>query len=301
MLKALAALLVGITISFSSVASQTVEIIWPFAPGSHQASALRKIIENANSLQENYKFVFGSRPGAGGAISVQHMLNEKKLVLTMHTTRFFTRPIFYPNESYNVNDLTPVAIPATMSPLVIVSKKYKNLNEIKKQKELTVGVNYGSITEITARALQLALPDTKLILVSYPVGLNAVNDAIGGHIDMTVNLPRDIIQHVETGNLFVVGSTGTKDYPGIKTFKSQGINELNNLVVNYIIIAASKIDNTVIKDISLILSNAGAQSNVRDMWVSDYAIPSSMNLKEVQTFWNNQVEIWPQLTKNLPK
>jgi tripartite-type tricarboxylate transporter receptor subunit TctC len=219
----------------------------------------------------------------------------------MHTTSVFTRPIFYPNESYNINDIAPVSVPALGSPLVIVSKKYKSLEEIKKQKELTIGVNYGSITEITAKALQNALPNTKLILVPYPVGLNAVSETIGGHIDMTVNLPRDVLQHVEAGNLFVIGSTGTTDFPMMKTFNSQGTKELNHLVVNYIIISSSKISSSTLIELNSILSKAGSEGSVPNMWINDYAVPSKLSLKDIQTFWNSQIKLWPELTKSLTK
>ena len=84
---------------------EVVPIVWAFAPYSNQANALRVIIDNANNIQEKYTFIFESKPGAGGSIAVNHVINQKKLTLLMISSSVFVRPIYYPNESYDINQL----------------------------------------------------------------------------------------------------------------------------------------------------------------------------------------------------
>jgi tripartite-type tricarboxylate transporter receptor subunit TctC len=300
-MKTILTFLMAMLFSMSAVAQKTVEVIWPFAPGSNQASALRKIIDHANTSQNTYRFIFGNRPGAGGAIAVNHMLNDKQLTLVMSSTSIFTRPAFYPNESYKLDDLAPIFVTSYGSPLVLVSKKYKSIEDLRAQKEVTVGVNYGSVTEIVAKVLQSSLPNTKLIMVPYPNGLNAITDTAGGHVDTALNLPRDVIQFVETGALHVVGATGTKDNPPFKTFKSQGINSLDSIAVNYYILGSNKLENSLLVELNEIFRKANATADVKELWFNDYSIPTTMNLKETEKFWTSQDNMWKTLSKNIQK
>ena len=182
-------------------------------------------------------------------------------------------------------------------PIVVLSKTISSLQDLRSRKEATIGVNLGSITEIVAREIQKQLPDTKLILVPYPGTIQATVDAAGGHVDMTVDFPKDTIQWVQEGKLKVVGATGVTTYPPFKTFKSHGVDTLDKFVLNYYMVVKKGTSPEVIEELHKIFNEANRQSNVTDIWKSDYATPISRDLKFTRMFWESQKDFWKKIKK----
>lgn len=280
----------------NSYASQNVHIVWPFASGSNQANALRLIIENANQSQKKYNFIFEHKPGAGGTIAVNYVLNRKIPTLLLTTTSFFTRPIFYPNESYDVNKIQPIAIVSVDGPLVFLSKKFSNLNELKDQKNVTVGVISGSITELVARTIQKSI-NTNLTIVTYSSTIDATKDMIGNHIDVSVEFIRDALVWVDNGHAKILGITGNKDIDNHKTFMSQNVKNTSELVHHTMIVTNKEISDEFVQEMHLILTDAMLKSNVVEIWKNDRAIVTKRSYEDTLKFWNSQKILWNKITK----
>jgi tripartite-type tricarboxylate transporter receptor subunit TctC len=65
----------------------------------------------------------------------------------------------------------------------------------------------------------------KLALVHFDGGAAGVNALLGGHLDMASAVPPEVVQHVKSGALRVLGVTGEQEnkfLPGVKTFEAQG-------------------------------------------------------------------------------
>lgn len=278
-----------------SQAHAQTPVFWPFSPASNQAAGLRAIIDNANKSQKKYQFVFESRPGAGGTVATLALQRHQEVAIMMSSPSVFTRPLFYPNESYDIEELEPIMLVTVDQPIVVLSKTISSLQELRSKKEATIGVNLGSITEIVARELQKQLPNTKLILVPYSGTVAATIDAVGGHVDMTVDFPKDTIQWVQEGKLKVVGATGTTAYPDFKTFKSQGIDSLNQFVLNYYMVVKKGTPPAVIEELHSIFNSANKGTNVTDIWKSDYATPVSKDIKSTKIFWDDQKGFWKKI------
>jgi tripartite-type tricarboxylate transporter receptor subunit TctC len=290
MKKTIFSLLISMIMT-APVFAQTA-LFWPFASGSSQAVTLRTIIDNANKSQDKYKFVYENRPGAGGAVAALAMLRSENLALMMSSTSVFTRPMFYPNESYDLDQLEPVMIAAVDQPLIVLSKTISSLQELKSRKEATIGINPGSVTEIVARTLQQSLPNTKLIYVPYPNTIASTTDAAGGHIDMTVDFPKDTIQWVNNGTLKVIGATGTKTHGVFTSFKSQGISSMDRIILNYYVVVKKGTDTKTIDELHNILTTANSTEKMAELWSVDYATPFNKSIKDTVALWNSQKAFW---------
>lgn len=211
----------ALLIAASSFAQQSVPIVWPFAPGSNQANFARAIIEEANKQQTKYVFHFENKAGAGGSIAANYVSNYNGIALLHSNSSFFVRPVYYPNESHKVSDFTPVAIQCTGQPFVVISSKYKSVAELRSQDKLSVGVIMGSLTEALGRELKTNLPKSDVAFIGYNNSLQPTQEMIGGTLDLNVDLPASIVQWVENGKVNVIGSSGTRDYPDIKTFTAK--------------------------------------------------------------------------------
>lgn len=274
----------------SVFAGQTVPIVWPFSPASNQATVLRTIIENANSSQNKYTFVFEHKPGAGGSIAVNHVINQNKPTLLMISTSVFIRPIYYPNESYDVNKLQPVLIPSNNSPMVLLSKKFDSIDSMKRAEKITIGIVNGSITEMVARKIVDNAKLTNVIFVPYPGSIDATRDVMGGHIDASIEFLKDATPWVESGSAHIVGVTGTKS--NYKTFQSQNVRGLENIVVNYHVVTNTSMDSTTINEMYDILRNSMLKQNVIDLWKNDGAQVVDRTYPETIKFWNIQKDFW---------
>jgi tripartite-type tricarboxylate transporter receptor subunit TctC len=297
-------LLLSLLLAISSVsyAQTTVPIVWPFSIGSNQATFVRLLIIEANKQQNKYNFILENKPGAGGYLAARYVQDYKGLAVISSSSSFFSRPIFYPNESHRVEDFKPVYIECIGQPYLILSSKYKTLEDLRKLDRVTIGANFGSITEVMVRELQVALPKTQIDLVPYAGGtLGPTQEVLAGRLDLNVDLPAEAMQFIESGRLNVVGASGTLDHKHITTFNSQGVNGFSGLTSSYAMYVKNTTDPSVIVELHSIFSKAALVSGVKlqDAYNRDYCPGVTLTLKESDDIFKKWVKYWPEKLSNL--
>ena len=281
-------------LALSVHAQQSVPIVWPFAAGSNQANYARAIVEEANKQQTKYVFHFENKPGAGGSIAANYVLNYNGLALLSSSSSFFVRPVYYPNESHKVSDFTPVIVQCTGQPFVVVSAKYKNIAELRTQPKLTIGATIGSLTEALGREVKNNLPASiDMVFVGYNNTLQPTQEMIGGILDLNVDTPASTIQWIETGRINVIGASGTRDYPNYRTFQSQGIRGFEDLVSNYQIVASAKTDPAVVQELHSILRKAARESErLAMLYRTDFCTQADVDLRTANTMYDRWSRNW---------
>jgi tripartite-type tricarboxylate transporter receptor subunit TctC len=293
-------IILTLILAFSSAfanAKQVVPIVWPFAAGSAQANFLRELIEESNKQQDKYQFVFENRPGAGGAVAANHVLNNNSFTLLGTTSAFFIRPVFFPNESYNINSFAPVYIQCTDQPLVLVSTKFKSFEDLKNNKRLTVGAINGTITDATVQQLAKSLPGVTVDLIPYQGTLQSVNDVLGGQLDLAVGFVADVEQFVNLGRLSIVGMTGTVDHLGHKTFNSQKVPGFTRLASSYSIMANKNANPELLEEIHRIFDKSANSTRLKTFYERDLCKPASLSFKETNAQFNSWQNYWKEKLK----
>jgi tripartite-type tricarboxylate transporter receptor subunit TctC len=287
----------------TSVKSQiVVPIIWPFAVGSNQVIFTRLIAQEANAQQSKYKFIVDFKAGAGGYIAARTVQEYKGLAILHTSSSFYSRPVFYPNESHRVEDFKPVYIECIGQPYLILSAKFKTLDELKKQSRITIGANLGSITEAMVRELKLTLPNVEVDIIPFTSGtLGSTQELLAGRLDLNVDLPGESMQYIETEKLNVVGSSGTIDHTYLKTFNSQGFKGFSDLVSSYAMYVKNNTDSDQTKELHDIFSKAAiaAGSKLQEAYARDYCPGVNFTLKESTDIFNKWVKYWPEKLSNL--
>lgn len=292
-------LLILFVMNMSLAAPIPVSIVWPLNPGSNQANYIRTIIAQSNTQQSKYVFTFESRVGGGGQVAVGHTLSARPGAVVLSTpSSFFIRPLYYPNESYNVSDFAPVLIECQDLPYIVVSKKYKSFDELKQQKSLTVGAILGHQTEVVARQLQKLLPNTEIIIVGYNSTSAPTKDVLGGVLDLNIDVPSSAVPWIEGHNLNAIGSTGVANNKLFPTFASQHIRGFEHLTSDYMMLVRADTAPEVIKELHDILFEANKFNYV--LYGYDYSIPANLNLNETVEFFNKDHVKWKNLIKNDP-
>lgn len=278
------------------VSAQTiVPIVWPYNPGSTQSNYIRAIIEDANAQQSEYKFVFDHKPGAGGAIAMNHALRNPSLTIVSNSSSFFTRPLFFPNESYDTAKFVPIITQMTGQPIAIHSKKFTNISELKKQNKLTIGIVPGSITQLAAETLSNALPGVEITMVPYKGTPEITMDVLGDRLDLGIEFTNDLQSWVNNKSTNVIGITGKKSYPGFKTFHSQNLNDFNDITVSYFLLTSATISDKVRNEIHGILRQANRSQKVVDLYHRDFAVPADYSLEQTDKLYYRFGTFWQKL------
>lgn len=152
-------LLLSITVD----AAENIKIFSPYSPGHSATPAMLRIIDEANSFQNIYKFSIEFKPGGNQIIAVKSLDNSSSLAIIA--------PAFVENVAsgqLNQSDYVPVYALGDACWAVITNKS------LKAQQEFTVGgVGYGNAAHLTA----LALGDRYKFSVRYIV-FKSNNDAL---------------------------------------------------------------------------------------------------------------------------
>ena len=279
-----------LTICSSVFAAITVPIVWPFSPASNQANALRVIIDNANRAQDKYLFIFENKPGAGGSIAANYVIHSEKPMILLATTGVFTRPILYPKESHDVEQLEPICVGSIGSPIVLISKKYSSVHDLQNSGGFTLGIVTGGFTEIVGKVLQSKM--SGVTLVPYQGTINATQDAVGGHIDVSLEFIKDSMPWVDSLALKPIAITGARSIGRYKSFSTQGIPGTENLVINYYFLTNKRVSEVMLVELNKILVHANTQQNILDIWKADEAEVPTFNLADTRNFWNSQRNFW---------
>jgi tripartite-type tricarboxylate transporter receptor subunit TctC len=246
--------LMALMIGSIANAGITVPVYWPFAAGSSQANMVRSMIDNANTQQNKYQFIFVHKPGAGGSVAANSVLESKDLAILASTSSFYIRPMLF-KESHNIDDFNMVSLVCTAQPLAIYSKKISRLSDVQ-GREISLGVIPGSITTLVTRAIKRENPDIRILEVPYKGTPEATSDMLGGHIDGSVDFIGTSVTARFSNDIKVLGITGRRNINNYPTFQSLKVNGLENITNDYFYFVSKSIDRSTRQELNRILNNA---------------------------------------------
>lgn len=217
-------LIAGIVPAHFSVAANNippgpVRIIAPFVAGG-TADVLARIIGQRLGSKYNQPFVVENKPGMGGNLGAGAVATSKAdgSTLLLGTIGIHSAYSIYNNLQYNPEkDLQPVVILGGVPCVVAVnpSRPYKNLKELMSYAKANPGAltfgsaGTGSSTHMAGELFQQAT-GIKLTHVPYKGSAQAMNDLIGGQIDMMFELLTTAVPFVKTGKIRGLAVTSVK-------------------------------------------------------------------------------------------
>jgi tripartite-type tricarboxylate transporter receptor subunit TctC len=299
MKQVLLTVLVAMGLSFSAQAKETVTVVYAWGPGDSVANYFRTLSNEANKIQNKYTFVFDTKPGAGGAIASNHVLNTPNTILA-HSTAFFVRPNFYPNESYDIAAFKE-QLPLCMAPMAVTSSKYKNWKEIPIDAPISVGVSgLGVTTHLAASQLQKKYKN--LNIIPFKSTNDSMLSMIGGQTDLHIGFISEAEQwstnNKNSGKIVrVLGITGNRIINGYPTLVSEGFDkDLAEMNVGFHLVVPAKLDETKSKELFEILSKAAKTKEVRTAFAVDYCDPLTPVYSDLPKFYKFHTEFWKKLS-----
>jgi tripartite-type tricarboxylate transporter receptor subunit TctC len=301
MKKFIIALATMAMLSFSATAAatnQVVQVVWPFAPGSAQATRVRHLIESANQQQQRFQFVFVHKPGAGGTIAANYTSSASTLTVLASSDSFYTRPMMY-HESHDLNKFLLVNAICSKSPLAMFSRKYSTVPELKAQ-NVTVGVIPGSVTQLFVQQLSRNNPGFKFTEVPYKGTTEATTDMLGKHIDASVDLiGQDALARLLPGTS-VVGITGNRSLPNMPSMASQQIRGVDQLTMSYYLFVPATVDSVVTQELTQIF-NAAINDAVRKTCADESGVVEIVTADKTKQLHQANIKRWQDLTQGIEK
>jgi len=217
--------------------SQPVKLIVPFAPGG-STDALARLL--ARKLQEVYgqPFVVENRGGANGnlgAAVVASAAPDGHTLMLSTTGPLSINKLLYRSTPFDpLKDFTPIALLADV-PLVLASNPSL---EVKDFKQLLANIKAnpnkvaysssgnGSMGHLAAMLLQRAT-GISLIHVPYKGSSGALNDLLGGVVNLSFDLVPTYLQQITAGKvraLAVLGPQRSPSLPDVPTLRELGID-----------------------------------------------------------------------------
>ena len=232
------------------VKGKAITIMSPYAAGGSTDLVARLI---GTELEK----IFGtpvqveSRPGAGGQVALTRLVQSKSDGYTLAALAIPTTLGTYMDPDrksiYTRKSFQPLAriSGASVSVVVKADGPYKTLKDlIDAAKANPQKLRMAAGTQLSGyhlNCLQLQkVTGTKFALVNFDGGIQGVTALLGGHVDVSVNQPSEMISQVKAGTVRLLGVMDNQEstfFPGVKTLVSQGYN-LTTLTSNVMVAPA---------------------------------------------------------------
>ena len=215
--------------------SRPITLIIPFAVGGSNDIIGRSI---GKKLSEAWgqPVVVENRSGAGGMIGTSAVAAAAPdgYTLLLVSSTFTINPAIKKSMPFDtIKDFTPVAFIAR-SPLLVTASNKLPVESVKELLALARSkpgqITYassgpGSINQISAELIALSA-GVKLMHVPYKGGAPALNDLLGGHVDIYVSSLPQVLQLAQSGQVKALAVTGAKRtalLPNVPTLDESGI------------------------------------------------------------------------------
>ena len=203
--------------------TKPIRIIVGFAPGG-STDVTARIIAQALSERLGQPVLIENRAGAGGNIGAEATAKadpDGYTLLMATSSTFAANPALYKSLPFDVQaDFAPVTVTAFIPNLMVVNPDVPaaNLKDFIAHVKANPGqLNYGSAGNGTSQhisgALFSSLADVKMIHVAYRGGAPAVNDLLGGQIQVLFAPLVEVVQQVRAEKLRALGITTAKRSP----------------------------------------------------------------------------------------
>jgi len=233
------AAIAGGSMAQSKFPVKPVRLLVGFAPGG-STDIVARIIAQALQERLGQSFVVVNRPGASGTIGIGQAIRATPDGYTLYngyTAETVVVPQISSNAKYSVvDDFEPIAITGLVPVVLTVSKNIKAdtlkdfIAEVRANPgKYTYGGGHGSPPHIMG-AWMNKVRNLDVRHVPYRGGAQAVNDMVGGHIDMFyggIAVSKAAIDSGAVKALAISGDARSAAVPNIPTFKEAGVPEFD--------------------------------------------------------------------------
>ncbi|TFZ02807.1 tripartite tricarboxylate transporter substrate binding protein [Ramlibacter henchirensis] len=298
---------VAMTAGAQTYPNKPIRLIVPYPPGGATDVLARQLsVKLGPALGQTV--VVENRSGASGNIGFDYVAKAPAdgYTLLMGTANITIGPAFSKLPFNVLTDFAPVTTIVSSQNLLVVrpSLPARNLKELlafakANPEKLTYGTS-GIGTPLMTIELMKAMADVKLMNVPYKGDAPAINDLLGGQIDMYASTVTGLIEHVKAGKLRAIGVTGTKraaSLPDVPTMAEAGIPGYE-LVSWYGILAPAGTPREIVQKLNETIVKVVATPEMQQQIVAGGSDPWTQTPEEFTALIRRDVAKFSKLVKD---
>ena len=273
-IAATCALITGAT-QAQTYPDKPIRLIVPYAPGGSTDLIARMVAEPLGRTL-GQTVIVENKAGAGGMLGTAEVARAAPDGYTLGVGTVSTMVIFpatHPKPGYTIDSFVPVTNIAAMPNIIAVTPSFpaKNLNEFiavlkaNPDKYSFATSGKGSINHMMGESFQ-AGAGVKIIHVPYKGAGPAMQDVMGGQVDILVDQLPSSKPFIDSGKLKLMGVIAPKrvaEYPDVMTMEEAGLKGFPDQAW-YGIVAPTKVPPAVLAKLSDAMKKVLATPEVRE-------------------------------------
>ena len=313
-LAVLALFVVAAPLAAQPYPSRTVTIIVPY-PAGGPTDQVARILAQALSDKLKQSFIVENVSGGGTTIATNRVAHATPdgYTLLIHNLQISANPALYKNLPFDTEkDLTPIMF-INNNPLILIGRKTlpaNNLAELlalmKKQtlKAATPGVG---ATGHLATSLLAQEAKVQIDLIPYRGAAPALQDVLGGHVDVFFATPQQVVQQVKAGELKAFGITAAEKSPEIPSAESfiKTLGPKLEILYWHAIFAPSGTPDAIINKLNATLQEIVSDPAVAKPWADTGVTPYPKDKRSpaaARAILKSEIARWGQVVRdnNIP-
>ena len=293
-------------------ADKPVTIVVPYAPAGTTDMLGRMLAQQMGPLIGR-QIIVDNKPGAGSAIGASFVARapaDGNTLLIATSTTLAINPWLYKKLAYDpAKDFAPIGMIGAVPLLLVVNAAVpaKNVAElVALSRSTAAGLSYGSAGNGSPQHLGAemfkAMTGAKLTHVPYKGSALAVNDLIGGQIQLMFSDIPPALQHVRSGRLRALGVTSLKRQPAlpeVPTVAESGAAGTSGFeaVAWQSLVAPAGTPRELVNRYSEALSRVMGQRELREKLEADGFEPGTATADQLAAYIRTETERWGKVIK----
>lgn len=287
-----------------------VRIIVPFTPGGAADIFARLVGQKYSELWAGKQtVVIDNRAGASGIIGSEAAAKSAPdgYTLLMVTVGHAINPFMFNKLPYDTKkDFTPVGVIANVPSIVVTgpSAEGKTFKEFMANAKAKPGMvkfatsGAGTTSHIGA-ALMESMANVDMLHIPYKGAAPALQDVMGGRVDMSVDIILSSLQLVQGNKLRALAITSAKRsplLPDVPTVAESGLPGYD-FTAWYMLLAPSGTPTPIVARLNEDLRRIAAMPDVRSKIEGMGGVVASPTLKETNDMLNGEFDRWSKVAK----
>lgn len=297
------------TVAAQSFPTKPIRLLIPFPPGGG-TDLISRELGVAMSKTPGWSLIADNKPGAGGNLGIDAVAKAAGDGYTIgmgQTSNLAINPTLYSKLPYNpLKDLKPIVLVASSAVVIVVpaSSKYTSLAQLIEDAKARPGAinsaspGNGTVAHLASELMQ-QVGGFKLQHIPYK-GFNlALNDLIGGQVDMFMSSVPTVLGHVRTGKLRALAVTSLQrasELPEVPTVAESGYPNFE-AITWFGLVAPANTPNEIVDQINKQANAAMSSPAFTAKLKSEGAVVIGGTSQAMADFLKRDYDMWSKVVK----
>ena len=303
------ACLLALVASAQGYPNKPIRLIVPYPAGGN-TDVVARLVATQMGQKLGQAIVIDNKPGASTIIGTEMLARAAPdgYTLGLITDSHAINPMFFPKLPYDSEKDFELVSQLVAVPLVLLANPALNVRTVPELIALARSrpgkLNYASIGDGSAHHLLMewfsVLAGVQMTHIPYKGVAPALNDLVGGQVDLMFSGTATIAQYTRTGKLVALGVTSSKresSFPELPTIGEQNLPRFEVTNLGFAIAAPAGTPRDIIVRLNQEIAAALALPAIRDRLESMGTVATPSSLADARSIIGRAVNQWARIIK----